>query len=207
MGLQLRKSSIGLKDMARKENKESLAFYESTIKPWDDFGKASNGIRVKGIDDTLIRISRCCNPIPDDAIGGYISRGAGVSVHRQDCANFQYLKKTEPERIIEVAWDNKQNSIYQVKIEIIGFNRDQLALDIMKVLNEAKTTINSFNARITKDSMAQIDIKILINDLGHLEYIIQKLNGINDVINVKRVTPGKLGGKSIESSHAKSKKQ
>ncbi|QRN86296.1 bifunctional (p)ppGpp synthetase/guanosine-3',5'-bis(diphosphate) 3'-pyrophosphohydrolase [Clostridia bacterium] len=198
-----------MKDIAKKENKETLSYYEKNIKPWGGYGKASNGVRVKGIDDTIIRISRCCNPIPDDAIGGYVSRGAGISVHRQDCANFKYLKKTEPERIIEVAWDNKQDSIYQVMLEIIGINRSQLALDVMKVLNDAKTTTNSFNARVTKDLMAQIDVKILINDLGHLEFIIQRLMKINDVINVKRVTPRKKGwaeGKKSESSRTKNKK-
>jgi GTP pyrophosphokinase len=199
-----------LKDMAKKENKETFSYYENHIKPWTDFGKASNGIRVKGIDDTIVRISRCCNPIPDDAIGGYVSRGAGVSVHRMDCSNFQYLMKTEPERNIEVAWDRDQDSIYQVKLEIIGIDRDSLALDVMKVLNETKTTINSFNARVSKESMAQIDIKVLINDLGHLEFIIQQLNKINDVINVKRVTPGggraRSGGKKRESGNPKGHK-
>ncbi len=209
-GLTATQAVNRLKDMAKRETKETFSYYENHIKPWTDFGKASNGIRVKGIDDTIVRISRCCNPIPDDAIGGYISRGAGVSVHRMDCANFQHLNKTEPERIIEVAWDHEQDSIYQVKLEIIGINRDQLALDVMKVLNETKTTINSFNARVSKDSMAQIDIKVLINDLGHLEFIIQRLHTINDIINVKRVTPGgghaRSGGKKRESGSTKSKK-
>lgn len=194
-----------LKDVVRKESEETLTYYESTIRPWDGYGSPSNGIRVKGIDDTLVRISRCCNPLPDDPIGGYISRGAGVSVHRKDCKNFQHLQKVEPERIIDVAWDQRQDGVYQVRLEIVGINRDGLALDILKIINETKTTINAFNARVTRDGFAQIDLKILINDLGHLEFVTQKLYKIRDIINVRRVTPGQAKGEQHESGGTEGK--
>ncbi len=190
-GLTARQVASRVRDQIKKETKEDISFYEKSIKPWDGFGTPSKGIRVKGLDNAMIKISRCCNPLPDDDIGGYISRGAGVSVHRKDCSNFRNLVKTEPQRIIEVAWDMKHSSAYQVRLEVIGINRDGLTLDIMKNIHETKTSINAINARVNKDQMIQIDLKVVINDLGQLEFLIQKLNRIKDVINVRRVTPGK----------------
>lgn len=190
-GLTAHQVAARLRDQIRKESKDDISFYEKSIKPWDGFGKPSKGIRVKGLDNAMVRISRCCNPLPDDEIGGYISRGSGISVHRKDCSNFRSLARHEPQRIIEVAWDTKQDSAYQVRLEVIGINRDGFTLDLMKTIHETKTSINAINARINKDQMIQVDVKVIINDLAHLEHLIQKLNKIRDVINVRRVTPSR----------------
>ncbi|MGI9860158.1 bifunctional (p)ppGpp synthetase/guanosine-3',5'-bis(diphosphate) 3'-pyrophosphohydrolase [Moorella naiadis] len=163
---------------------------KNTLKPWSGFGRPSHGVRVKGVDNLDIRLAHCCNPLPGDAIIGYITRGRGVTVHRADCPNIQHHQETEGERIIEVAWDNDAEATYQVQIEALALDRPNLAMDIMAAVADTKTIINSIHARATRNDQALVDLKIEIRSLEHLHYIMDKVRRIRDVTEVKRVVPG-----------------
>src|SRR5699024_9861275 len=99
------------------------------------------GVRVKGMDNLLVRIAKCCNPVPGDEIVGYITKGRGVSVHREDCPNVQ--TEEAEERYIEVEWNQQQDvkNQYQVDLEITGFNRRGVVNEVLQVVNDAKTNI------------------------------------------------------------------
>ncbi|GAW92697.1 RelA/SpoT family protein [Calderihabitans maritimus] len=172
--------------IARTEEKTTAPAVKST----KGYGKPSHGVRVKGIEDVVVRLSRCCNPLPGDSIVGYVTRGRGVSVHRSDCPNLINHQNQEKERIIEVEWDTeKEEGVYQVQIEAVAIDRPRLAMDIMAAVADTKTIINAVHARATKNKLATVDLKIEIRSLEHLEYVMQKVRKIKDVLEVKRVTP------------------
>lgn len=159
------------------------------VKPWSGFGKPSHGVRVKGLDNVMVRLARCCNPLPGDSILGYITRGRGVSVHRRDCPNIIQYQKNEHERIIEVVWDTDAEAAFQVHIEAVAVDRPRLAMDIITTVTDAKTTINAVNARATKNNLATVDLKIEIRNMEHLKQIMERVRRVKDVIEVKRITP------------------
>lgn len=159
------------------------------VLPWKGYGKPSQGIRVKGIDNVMVRLSRCCNPLPGDEIVGYVTRGRGVSVHRVDCANANHYLSDDAGRMIEVAWDTYDDGKYQVQIEVVAIDRPRLAMDVMTAIADTKTVINAVNARATKDNLATVDLKLEIRGLEHLDYIISKIKRVKDVLEVRRVTP------------------
>lgn len=159
------------------------------VSPRKGYGKPSQGVRVKGVDNVIVRLSRCCNPLPGDSILGYVTRGRGVSIHRTDCPNIIHYCAEDSGRIIEVAWDAEVNGTFQVQLEAIAIDRPRLAMDIMMAIADTKTIINAINARATKDNLATIDLKLEIKGLDHLEYITNRIKKVHDVLEVKRVTP------------------
>lgn len=160
----------------------------ATILPW--MGKSPQGVVVKDVGDSVVRFSRCCNPLPGDPIVGYITRGRGVSIHHQDCANLASLSRVEGERLIEMIWHNFEGGVYQVQIEALALDRPRLTSDIMTSIADTKTIVNSVHARATKNNMALVDLKVEIRDLDHLEYVIEHIKRVKDVQEVKRLTPG-----------------
>lgn len=148
----------------------------------------SKGVRIKGVDNVLIRFGRCCNPLPGDKIIGFITRGRGVSVHRQDCPNVKEFIDEEPERLLEAAWDEAQKNNFQVEIKISAFDRPNLATEIMLIIGDAKIHINAINAR-TKRNYVFIDLKVDVNNLEELNLLIEKIKRVRDVVEVQRVTP------------------
>ncbi|MHB1418156.1 MAG: RelA/SpoT family protein [Bacillota bacterium] len=178
-------SRIREKYMTPKDESSS----RPAVKPWSGFGRPSHGIRVRGVEDILVRLSRCCNPLPGDNIVGYITRGRGVSIHRADCPNMVHHHLDEKERMIDVAWDTESDAVYQVQIEALAMDRPLLATDIMTTIADTKTIINAVHARATRNSMATVDLKIEIRSLDHLQYIMDKVKRIRDVVEVKRITP------------------
>lgn len=163
------------------------------VKPWTGYGKPSQGIRVKGVDNVVVRLSRCCNPVPGDNIVGYITRGRGVSIHRLDCPNIAHHNESEKERIIEVAWDAEAEAVFQVHIEALALDRPKLAMDIMTTVADTKTIINSIHARATKNNLAVVDLKLEIKGLEHLNFLVEKIKRVKDVMDVKRITPSSAG--------------
>ncbi|AGA69932.1 (p)ppGpp synthetase, RelA/SpoT family [Desulfitobacterium dichloroeliminans LMG P-21439] len=156
------------------------------------YGKASQGVRVKGVDNILIRFSRCCNPLPGDDIVGYITRGRGVSIHRRECDNIKSHSPEEQARMVEVIWDTEVESIYPVDLEIFALDRPRLVTDVMNAVLETRTSILAINARVGKDKITHIQLSIEIRNLGHLYNVIQKIRRIKDISSVERVH---LGGR------------
>ncbi|WP_371370742.1 bifunctional (p)ppGpp synthetase/guanosine-3',5'-bis(diphosphate) 3'-pyrophosphohydrolase [Sporomusa aerivorans] len=162
------------------------------LKPKRQKSKASHGILVKGESGLMVRLARCCNPLPGDVIVGYITRGRGVSVHRADCPNI-LNNREEYERMIEVNWDIPGDTLYKVSIEITGMDRPNLLSDIMMIAADAKINVSSLNARVQKNKTAIINMDIGIGNLSQLEHIMTKMRRVQDVYNVHRMTQS-LGG-------------
>jgi len=147
----------------------------------------SSGIRIAGVDDVLVRLSKCCSPVPGDPIMGYVTIGKGVSVHRGDCPNTASMNAA-PERILEAEWLDRSQLTHAVDIEIEANDRSGLLQDVLGVAAELKTQISSVNARAKRDKSALISITAMINDLDHLQRLLRKLQNIKEVRNVWRVT-------------------
>ena len=144
-----------------------------------------NGVIVKGIENCLVRLSRCCNPVPGDEIIGYITRGRGVSVHRKDCVNVTG-EREEKERLIEVQWYTAGNASYKAEITIMANDRTQLLMEVTNTLGEARIPLKAMNARTTRDQIAIIGLTLEIVDTEQLEKIIKKLRKVDGVFEVTR---------------------
>ena len=172
----------------RKEHKEDIVEQklEELQQQKDKKIKASgSGIIVKGIDNCLVKLSKCCNPLPGDDIIGYITKGRGVSVHRTDCVNINDLLKEE-DRIIEVKWYNQEKVTYTVEIEIYANDRNGLLGDIIQKINETKAKIMGVSAKATKERVAIVEITLEIDSLDSLNRIIKELRKVDSVYEVKR---------------------
>jgi GTP diphosphokinase / guanosine-3',5'-bis(diphosphate) 3'-diphosphatase len=148
--------------------------------------RLGQGIKVKGVDNLLVRFSKCCNPVPGDPIVGYITRGKGVSVHRQDCPN---LGSEDQERIIEVAWDREVQGTYPVDIEIEGVDRVNFLTDIMNAISEMKLYLSAAKAR-SKKGMAFINLTLEITHSDQIQLIfkrVKKVEGIQKIYRVSRL--------------------
>lgn len=148
--------------------------------------RGDRGVSVKGVDNLLVRMSKCCSPVPGDEIVGYITRGRGVSIHRKDCPNLQSLP---PERAIEVEWSVDDSQDYPVDIEIEAIDRTNLLANIVSTVNDAKAGIGAVNARTTKDRLANISLTVNISDLNKLHDLIRKLRHVDGVLSVQRARP------------------
>lgn len=148
--------------------------------------KASNaGIIVKGIDNCLVKLSKCCNPLPGDEIVGYITKGRGVSVHRKDCTNIGDLL-SEENRMIDVEWDKEEKVAYHADIEVRSNDRTGLLLDILKEIGTTKAKIEGVNTKVTKEKIAIIDITLEIENLAELSKAIKAIRKVNSVYEVNR---------------------
>ncbi|HZY95846.1 MAG TPA: bifunctional (p)ppGpp synthetase/guanosine-3',5'-bis(diphosphate) 3'-pyrophosphohydrolase [Candidatus Cybelea sp.] len=149
--------------------------------------RRTSGVRVAGVDDVLVRLSKCCSPVPGDPIIGYVTIGRGVSVHRADCPNVAFMNAT-PERILQSQWIRDAGLTHGVDIEVEADDRSQLLADIMAVFSEFKTQVSSVNARVRKDGVAVASLTIQIRDLDHLHKLLTKLETLKNVRRVYRVT-------------------
>jgi guanosine-3',5'-bis(diphosphate) 3'-pyrophosphohydrolase len=144
-----------------------------------------NGVIVKGIKNCLVRISRCCNPVPGDDIIGYITRGRGVSVHRKDCINIANNIDGD-NRLIEVSWYTSNNVAYKADITVMAQDRTALLMEITNVIGEAKIPLKAMNARTTKDQIAIMNLTLEITNTEQLEKIVKKIRRVNGVFEVTR---------------------
>ena len=146
------------------------------------------GVIIEGVDNLLIRLSRCCNPVPGDAIVGYITKGRGISVHRKDCPNVQ-LPESEQNRLIEVDWEDAANTGQQYDTELVveGYNRNGLLNEVLNVINSTTKSLNSVNGKVDANKMATISVNIGIMNTHQLDFIVDKIKQIPDVYSVRRV--------------------
>ena len=165
-----------------------LLQFKGEVKNWLGYGKASSGVRVKGIDNVLIRFSRCCNPVPGDPIIGYITRGRGVSVHRIDCPNLTaLLNDNERSRLIETAWDENAGGAYPVEIQVTVLDKPGMLAAVATAVAECRCNILSARTKSTKNRLVILDLVLEIKDLEQLQFITQKIARIRDVMSVERV--------------------
>lgn len=150
--------------------------------------KRDCGIRVQGIDNLLIRLSRCCNPVPGDEIIGFITRGRGISVHRADCPNVQVEEAAD--RLIPVEWESGTNGEreYNVDIEITGFDRRGLLNEVLQAVNETRTDISAVSGRSDhRHKIATIHMTIAIHNISHLQKVVERIKQIPDIYSVQRL--------------------
>jgi GTP pyrophosphokinase len=148
--------------------------------------KSGGGVRVKGVDNLLIRFSRCCNPVPGDEIVGFITRGRGVSIHRTDCPNIQN-EDSENQRLLEVEWESSPAIEYSVDIEVTGLDRRGLTIEVMNAIAETKTDISAVSARADKRKIASILLTIHIRNVDHLHTVVERIKRIKDIYTVRRI--------------------
>ena len=146
---------------------------------------SSTGIIVKGIDNCLVKLSKCCNPLPGDEIIGYITKGRGVSVHRKDCVNVNELLKEE-NRIIDVQWYNQEKVTYTVDIEIFANDRNGLLADIVQKINSSKAKLLSISAKTTKERIAITEVTLEVDSLESLNKVIREIRKVDSVYEVNR---------------------
>ena len=161
---------------------------DNYVKPKKSHGKnkVSQGVMVKGVDNILIRFAKCCNPVPGDDIVGYITRGRGVSIHRSDCSTIADTQGNK-DRFIEVAWDANKTQDFQVEIEVQATDRKGLLTEITLLLSESKISVNSLNARTSKDRIAFINLTLEVGSTEHLTKLIDKLKHVQGVFDAYRV--------------------
>ena len=149
--------------------------------------KSEQGIIVEGLDNCLVKFSKCCTPVPGDDIVGFITRGYGVSVHRADCPNASAEKRAEqPNRWIRVSWGTDTNDSYPTTIEAVCKDRLNLLLDISAALSSTKTFVLGLNTRSTEDGFAIIRVEVRIKDGTQLNNLMNKLHQISGVLKVTR---------------------
>jgi len=150
--------------------------------------KHPRGVMVEGLDNCLVKFARCCTPIPGDAVVGFITRGYGVSVHRQDCQNYiKSLKEPEEEgRWISVSWADSDGSLYSTTIDVQIIDRTGIVVDVASVLNSLNVKITSFNARAASGGTTSITIVVEVKNRDELVSAMAKLMGISGVTDVRR---------------------
>lgn len=190
-GMPVNKVISRLKEEYRKDSATSNAItpveiIEASPKP----KKSANnsGIVIEGIDSCLIRYAHCCNPVPGDKIIGYITRGRGVSIHRQDCANIAnaYIDEEEKARLVDVSWEINKEVAYLSNLKIVANDRNGMLIDIANIIGEDKIPVKGMNARTTRDGLAIVEVTLEITNVDQLEKIINKLGSVSGVIDVSR---------------------
>ena len=146
---------------------------------------SKTGIVVKGIDNCLVKLSRCCNPVPGDEIVGYITKGRGVSVHRADCINVKNLL-SEENRMIDVFWYQAEKTKYNVEIEIYANDRSGLLAEIINEIGNAICKLIAVTSKATKEKIAFTEVTVEVEDIEQLNKVQKQLRKIDSVYEVKR---------------------
>lgn len=189
-GLTLNQVTMKLKEEIRKNQKFELKNEDQIEKQISKSvsqkaRRSDKGIKVKDIENALVRFSKCCNPVPGDEIIGYITKGRGVSIHRRDCPNTRDLLN-EPERLIEVEWNIQSQASYNADLQIRANDRQGLLAEVTSIINENKINIVSFYSRTSKDKVANINFILEINDIEQLNKLIRKFRRVEGVLDVFR---------------------
>lgn len=190
-GITLNQIIPKLKEKYKAEQKENTPIgnnkeLQSKVTKTKQKRDTKQGVKVKGIDNILVRFAKCCNPVPGDEIIGYITRGRGITVHRTDCPNI--ANDENRDRLIDVEWDTDKKISYQTEIQVIAPDRKGLLSEITNIISEAKLDVTAINARTTKEKIAIINLTIEISNTDQLLKIMNKFKSMSGVIDVKRVT-------------------
>lgn len=173
---------------ARQNEKEEETSLPE-LKPVKHLRQGSPGVSIQGMDGLLMRVARCCNPVPGDDIVGFITRGRGVTVHRRDCPNLTHYSKDNG-RFLEASWEQVGVASYPVEIEISANDRKNLLSDVMTAINESKIEITAVSARADKNRVATIHLTMIVRDQVHLDQIMNKIRKIKEVFSVRRYVYG-----------------
>ncbi|MCR5755262.1 MAG: DUF5913 domain-containing protein, partial [Acetatifactor sp.] len=179
------------KQMTNEEVLASIAEAGNMASNRPVIAKSKSGIIVKGIADLSVRFSKCCSPVPGDEIVGFVTRGRGISIHRTDCINVLNLPEIERARLIDAEWqaeDGSSTEKYTAEIKIYANNRNGLLVDISKALTERNINILSMNTKTNRQGLATLQTTFEISSREELNRVIEKLQGIESVIDIERTT-------------------
>ncbi len=150
------------------------------------------GVHVEGLDDVLVRLSRCCTPVPGDDIVGFVTRGRGVSVHRTDCANAESLMSQQAARLVDVEWDGDQSrAVFRAGVEVVALDRSKLLRDVANSLSEQHVNIVACSTHTGSDRVARMRFEFEMADPSHLESVLRTIKQIDAVYDAYRLVPGK----------------
>ncbi|TMU85661.1 bifunctional (p)ppGpp synthetase/guanosine-3',5'-bis(diphosphate) 3'-pyrophosphohydrolase [Bacillus sp. BHET2] len=175
------------RDRRKREQEDSLEETMKELNAQPVKRKKDAGVQVEGIDNLLIRLSRCCSPVPGDEIVGFITKGRGVSVHRADCTNV--MADEVEQRLIPVSWESDRNDRkeYNVDIEISGYDRRGLLNEVLQAVNETKTNISAVSGKSDRNKVATINMSISIQNISHLHKVVERIKQISDIYAVRRI--------------------
>ena len=159
---------------------EELSKQKQRVKP------SKSGVVVEGIDNCLVKLSKCCNPVPGDNIVGYITRGRGVSVHRADCKNLKDLFLDEENRMIDVFWYTEKEAAYNVDIEVFANDRSGLLADIISQISAVKSKLIAVSSRANKERIAITEVTVEVENLEQLNNVLKVIRKVDSVYEVKR---------------------
>ena len=151
------------------------------------------GVHVEGLDDVMVRLSRCCTPVPGDEILGFVTRGRGVSVHRSDCSNAVSLAAGQKDRLIDVEWDESHEGTFVATIEVKALDRGRLLRDVAASMSDHHVNILSSTSHTGPDRVSKMRFEFELADPGHLDSLLSTLRGIDSVYEAYRVVPGQGG--------------
>jgi len=154
--------------------------------------KSKNAVYVEGIDDVLVRLSKCCTPVPGDEIMGFVTRGRGVTVHRVDCANALSLTSEQSARVIDVEWAARDaDDTFVAAVEVVALDRTRLLRDVANALSDQKVNIVSCTTHTGGDRVARMRFEFEFSDPGHLASMLKVIKNIDGVYDAYRLVPGK----------------
>ena len=188
-GIQIWKVMPRVREIYNKKYKVNEEEAPPTIQEKPRKNSVGSGVIIEGVDDCLIKYSRCCNPLPGDDIIGYVTRGFGVSIHKRSCTNVPKDLENceEPERWKNAYWSDEIHDSFQSTLEIVCNDRTGFLADVTRELFNMHIFIHSLNSRETKDNQAIVTVTIKINDMAHLQLVIAHLSQINGVVSISRV--------------------
>jgi GTP pyrophosphokinase len=155
--------------------------------------RAGAGVHVEGLDDVMVRLSRCCTPVPGDEIIGFVTRGRGVSVHRSDCANAAALSAGEVGRMIEVEWDRDRSGSFSAAVELKALDRTRLGVDVWKVISDHHLNILRSETFTSADRISRMRFEFELADPAHLDSLLGALKRVDSIYDAYRVLPNKGG--------------
>lgn len=174
----------------REGSNEQLAMPMRVDRPVGD-RRPSSGIHVEGLEDVLVRLSRCCTPVPGDDILGFVTKGRGVSVHRADCANAVTLVEDEPTRMIDVEWSRTTpGTMFTAGVEVVALDRSRLLRDVANALSEQHVNIVACSTNTGSDRVAKMRFEFELADPNHLEAVLRVIKSIDAVYDAYRIVPG-----------------
>ena len=191
-GISLNKMMPHIKDEYVKEFKQPEPVEEDVIKitkpSQKKRTKSQEGVVIEGIDNCLIKLSKCCSPVPGDKIIGFITRGHGVSIHKRDCTNVPKVIELadEPDRWIPAGWDSSVKEDFTATVSMTCLDRVGLMADVSKMIADMRVMIYGINTKSKKDGRASLELTIGVNGIEHLNGVMAKLRKINGVLDVER---------------------
>jgi len=172
------------RDTGAEEHLASSVLHPTELRPRGE----RVGIHVEGFDDTMVRLSRCCTPVPGDEIIGFLTRGRGVSIHRSDCANAASLAEEQSARLVDVEWDGSTNgTVFRAAVEVVALDRSRLLRDVANALSEQHVNIVAASTHTGRDRVARMRFEFELADPGHLDDVIRTIKRIDGVYDASRI--------------------